>query len=59
MNKKDIACYRVNYNQDEWKEYCSDIANGHIILGPIAAVNALCDEVERLQKIVSRRRKKS
>ena len=45
----DIHCYRVNYNLPDWEAIAR--VHGEICapIGAVRAVNALCDEVERLQ----------
>lgn len=53
MNKEHIAAYRINYDKS-WLKH----DNGHgfavLPLGIIQAIHCLCDEVERLQKVVFR-----
>lgn len=56
MTKDDLDCYRTNYDKKGWMKYAND--NGFVTmpLGVLDAVKALCDEVERLQRKVDRRR---
>ena len=47
MKKKDIECYRINYDKAGWEIV---IARGGVLPpGILDAVHALCDEVERLR----------
>ena len=51
MTKKDIQCYRTNYDKKGWKKFAE--SNGVCLtlpLGVLDAVDALCSEIERLNK---------
>ena len=49
----DIATYRINYDRAAWQRVADE--QGHLCapFGAILAVNALCDEVERMQAVMS------
>jgi hypothetical protein len=50
MDSDHITCYRVNYAIKPWEEAAETSGNYCAApFGAILAVNALCDEVERLQ----------
>jgi hypothetical protein len=55
MRKKDIECYRDNYDKS-WLKYGQP--NGMLMLpfGAILAIQALCDEIDRLNKWGSTRK---
>lgn len=46
LTKDDILCYRTNYDQEGWKKIGFDHFPSQ---GAVAAIKALCDEVELLQ----------
>jgi hypothetical protein len=55
MTADNIACYRANYEIRPWKEAAETSGNYCAApFGAIIAVNALCDEVERLQSAMQR-----
>lgn len=47
----DIKCYRANYDKAGWEKITEGWTKCNVMPGAILAVNALCDEVERLQQI--------
>lgn len=47
----DIECYRANYDKDGWEKITDGWTKWNVMPGAIIAINALCDEVERLQQI--------
>jgi hypothetical protein len=51
-NQLDIATYRINYDLAGWQKIADE--HGHMCapFGAILAVNALCDEVEKLRQRV-------
>ena len=57
MTKEDIACYRKNYDYKAWAALSDDDGWVAMPIGVCAAVEALCSEVERLQRVIARRKK--
>jgi len=50
MDAEHLDCYRTNYNPDFWRGYAESVGREcSAPFGAVLAVNALCDEVERLQ----------
>ena len=58
MNKADINCFRINYNKTYWIKHSARYG-AFLVLpsGILNAVEALCAEVERLQRVIARRKK--
>jgi hypothetical protein len=52
MTESDIACYRVNYEQAAWDRAEAEKGFFCAPIGAVHAVNALCDEVERLRAAI-------
>lgn len=54
MTESDIACYRINYEQAAWDR--AEAEHGLLCapVGAVRAVNALCDEVERLRAAITK-----
>ncbi len=51
MDGEQIECYRINYDVEYWKNVVEKVGN-HCSspFGAVLAVNALCDEVDRLNE---------
>ena len=50
MDKNDIECYRTNYNKKSWLKINNFGSNFMFLpVGILDAVEALCEEVERLR----------
>lgn len=52
MNQSDLDCYRTNYDKKAWEEITEGWTKCNVVPGAILAVNALCDEVERLRAAI-------
>lgn len=49
----DIACYRINYCLSDWEDISAGMGELCAPIGAVRAVNALCDEVERLRSLLA------
>lgn len=52
MRPMDIECYRVNYRLADWERIALTNGDFCVPIGAVRAVNALCDEVERLRALI-------
>ena len=51
IDAETISCYRTNYQPEYWQSVANKVGNQCAApVGAVLAVNALCDEVERLHK---------
>ena len=51
IDAETISCYRTNYPPEYWQSVANKVGNQcSAPVGAVLAVNALCDEVERLHK---------
>ena len=51
IDAETISCYRTNYPPEYWQSVANKVGNQCAApVGAVLAVNALCDEVERLHK---------
>ena len=56
MSDDDIATYRANYDRAAWERITQGWRLHVVPSGAVLAINALCDEVERLREDAERYR---
>lgn len=49
ITKEHIETYRINYQPEAWKEYSKSHGHCCVALGAVYAIEALCQEVEKLK----------